>query len=1184
MPSRPQRTIVQIDHPHLGKDVEDKNRSSYIQHGITPAEYINYITGTYGERPYWINNHMPADHPHSTERNNDKALERLRQHLAHQKGGHPDNELDGGDAEQHAQNIIRTRPISPEMINHVIEEPKAYGLNKDERIRHLSPQPNLNKSHLMKIATNPDLKFGSLVEHPQMDKEVADALMSDPRRVGKLGSSQIRTMLSSINHEDPNKRLIDEKGVVNLLENNHVGIKDPEDFDNLIQHVQPSIDQAGQPDHSKRKEIMDNLLGINGGSYTNEADNYDNPDHFHYNNWDTGVNYNPRKAAAIAGSKYLTPDQIDHIKRHGDFDEKYALFNNKHIDPKHSGEMYNNWINDDTDKGYDLDELKERIKEDNPYEDSYDDYYEEAREAEQEDNPFSDYVKENVDDSDLMDGRDEEEWIDDYLENGADHDWSVPNPKHKDDPENEDPLIDYGGRDKSDHPDYQARYDDASKKYDEELEARRRNPEDALSQRQRDRLYDGYDEYLSEGISDRAQQLYYDKMDSAHEDKDFLPSHLPHLEEMERQRREAAEIEARRKADEKAAEDKPELDKFVPQRATSHPYGDLQHHVQMAQGYANANGGKVDIGTLKKLHPNLKDKFNEIFFGKEYPALAKRRDNLKAGIKDKNTPDDEKEEMKTTLSLVNSDLANMEKGKTVMSSEGLQQKLDSIPKTPYAISHQIWDADNTQNLNSRNEVVFRLDHTPESLEAIKADPEVHRVFNKIAEVSKRSGHPTNPNTIAWSRVDANDPKHWMIDEVQSDFGSAARDYLDDNGKKEEADAVNKVIAIHKNWREALINHIINEAKKHGAERVSTHSPESKAAHTGSDTVHTVYQDSYQKVPRSMGFKPAPMEALPLNEEGKKDFMRGRSGVPVEDLKQMLVDGLKQHAYLSAAHNNIAENPIGEENDLTDSHKKLADHHLNMYNQHLKKLLQLDPTDRNKNSKTPEQYIKVNPLDDELKGRAAFTQEANSNANALSNKLSKPPVYGFDSALWQKPQRAGHEGHTYDLNPATVKKSLNEVEDLLKMEKMDSQVKQKIAATLHLLQSNEDILDQIHQSNPQAYVAIKELVESMVQMAKKTTGKDPATDVHKLEIQNELDAHQNPDEQQPQDGGEEEGAQSGGGGGHLPHTDKPLQQKQLVFGPGAVRRYNAQDARVKDTSGKWHSQTGKAKEAQDGSNG
>lgn len=1135
MPSRPQRTIVQSTHPYLGEDVDRAAKEIYIKDRMTPAEYINYISGQYGDRPYWVDNNVEYNHPHSTPRNNDKALDRLRQHLTNQKGGHPTNELMRGHAEDLAQAIIKHRPLSPEMIHHVMEDPKLYGMDHDDVNTVLRSQPNTDKSHLMKLASNPRSQFGSLIDHPAMDREVADTLMTDPNRIRKLDGQQVRHLVSSMTNEDPNKQLIDEKGIINLLQNNSKGIEDGEDFDKLAEKIQPDKNLMGEEDHSKRKGLMDDILGINGGEYTNEADHSDNPDHFHYDNWSHGTGYNPKTARAAAGSKFLTPDQIDHIKRHGDFDEKYALFNNKHIDPKHAGEMYNHWVDDDSDKGYDLDELKDKIKEEHPYADNHDSYYEDAQNEEQEAYPFSKYIDENVNDDELMDGMDEDDWIEHHLDNN--HDWEARNPAQQADPAgNEDPTIDHS-RDKESHPDYKARYDEAQKAYDDTLAERKESPQDALSQRAMDKLYEGYDDYIRDDVSNTAERLYNEKMDNAHEDPEFLPDHLPHVEELNRQRREAEEIAARQKVEEQAAKDKPELDKFVPQRSTSHPYGDLQHHVQMAQGYANANGGKIDIGTLNKLHPNVKDKWKAIFG---------------------------------------------DKGK--LSSQELDQKFEAIPKTPYAISHQIWEP-GLQNLNERNQVVYRLDHTPESMAAIKADPAVHNVFNKIADVSKRSGHPTNANTIAWSRVDANDPKHWMIDEVQSDFGSAARDYLDENGKKDEADAVNKVIAIHKNWREALINHVINEAKKHGVERVSTHSPESKAAHTGAGKVHTVYKDSYQKVPRSMGFVPAAMETLPLTEHGRKEFNAARSGVPTEDLMQQHKDAMVEHAKQSIMHGKLIAAPEMLEDvspeDQAAAHTSLLEHHSGMFSKHRDRLAQLDPTSDLRNLKTPKAFMeKFNPDF----GRADRASAINNAINlSRDSGLGSVPVYGFDAALKQEPQAAGNTGHTYDLNPAVVKKSLDEVEDLMKMEKMDGAIKQKIAATMHLLQQNEDVLDQIHQSNPQAYVAIKELVESMVQMAKKTTGKDPATDVHKLQIQNELDSHQNPEEQQQSDQGSGE-APSGGGGGHLPHTDKPLQQKQLVFGPGAVRRYDAQDARVKDTAGEWHSQTGKAKEGQGGANG
>ena len=1101
------RPIIRIKHPVLDAAIPDEAKPKaalYIRKKMTPAEYVNLMSGAYGHSGYDLSYDLPAlkGHPLNNEKNNDRAVDRLLQHLAAEKNG----KISDAAISQHSVNsllegIIENHPVSSSTIKDVIDNPEKYKLNRKEASSALAKQPSLNKEHLMQIAADPNMKFGDLVKHPAMDKEVAETLLNS--KTSKLSEGQIDSMLKTMEHEDPSKQLLDKDDINKLI------YKAPY---SSIGTLEKLLDHANA-DPTKRKEIADDLLGIKGGSYSKELEDTENPDHFHWDNWSPGPNYSSSKAEAIAGSKHLTPEQIDHIKRHGDFDEKYALFNNANIDPKHSSEMYKNWLNDDVDKGYDLDHLKERIKKDHSFQDNYDDYYDDAQNEVQDDYPLSAYVRDNVDDSDLM-GKDEEDWINDHLADS--HEWTAPNPNHKDGGD-EPAELDYSGRDMSDHPDYKKRYEEAQAEYDKELADRRRNPHD-LPSKLMDRIYEGYDDYIRDDISTKAEEMYDDKMENAHENTDFLPGHLPELEQIKKEMREKEEARARAEAEAEEKKNNETLNQWIPNRSKEHPYGDLQHQVQMAQGYANANGGAIDVGTLNKMHPNMVQQWKAIFGGK---------------------------------------------GK--LSSQDLEQKLQDIPKTPYAISHGVWDK-GLQNINDRPQVVFRLDHTPESLAPLKADPNVHNTFNKIADVAQRSGHPTNANTIAWARVDANDPKHWMIDEVQSDFGSAARDYLDENGKKEEADAVDSIIKHHKNWREALINHVINEAKKHGVEKVSTHSPESKAAHTGADTVHTVYKDSYQKVPRAMGFKPVPMEMLPLTDEGKKDFMKGRSGTSTEDLIRMHTDAMKEHAHQHSIHSDLIEHPT--DSALIPAHKELAEHHANMYKQHQKRLAQLDPSHRYRNVKTPQAFTIYPHHGDDGLVRLTTHGERNvaiENANNIFNKAGSAPIYGFDSALKEQPQVAGNPGHQFDLNPQVIKKSLEEVSDLMKVEKIDSEIKQKVAATLHLLQSNEDVLEQMRQSNPEAYLAVQHLIESMVGMAKKI-GTDPETDMHKLQIQEQLDSAQNPEEEQQQ--GQEAQAPSGGGTGHLPSKDNPLHRRQTVYGPGAVRRYNSQDSRTKDASGEW----------------
>lgn len=1047
------KRIKKLAHPYLnhGDDEKEAVRDLYIKKKLTPAEYVNLRSGAYGHSWYNIPDSL-GNHPLNNEKNNSKALKRLADHYAATEGQDSDetaqlNEPSNDDTGKMMEKIIEDHPISKDDINKIIDNPSDYGLNGKE-IEQLKNQPNLDKEHLLRIASNPNLSMGNLLRHKAVDKDVVNAVLSDPRRLKRMSSGQVEDLVSTMSHGDESKRLLSPQDAASILQNsNYVGDKDernPRDshvFDRVAQHVEPS----------KRKEIIDDILGIRGGKHRrNDPEDVENPDHLSYDNWEHGDNYDSKKAVAAAGSAHLTPSQIDHIKRHGNIDEKYALFHNKDIDPRHAAEMYGHWLNDDTDKEYHQDELKEKIKEHNPFE--YEDYYEEAGDQARDDYPFEEYLQ-------------------------AIGEQEAP-----------------------------------------------------IDSTERDRQYEGYDESLQEATNDKAHDLYENAMDTAHENPDFLPKHLPQVEEIKAKRRAKQEEEARVKAEHEAKQNKEFLDQQVPNRSEVHPYGDLQHHVQMAQGYANSNGGSIDIGSLNKLHPNMKDKWKAIFGGK---------------------------------------------GK--LSSQELDQKLQDLPKTPYAVSHRKWDP-GLQNINEQPQVVYRLDHTPESIAPMKADPETHRIFNKIADVSQRSGHPTNANTIGWARVDTNNPKHWMIDEVQSDFGSAARDYLEENGKPEEAESVNKILAHHKNWREALVNHVLNEAKKHGVEKVSTHSPESKSAHTGSDRVHSVYFDSYQKIPRSMGFRPSPMGELPLNEKGQRAFLTSQGGTPTEQLIQDHESGMNEHARQWLHHTREQESP-GEMGDaLRDAHGALAEHHSKMFKEHQARLSQLDPSHVARKMKTPQMQVKrdMNYHENQPDWKADSKTADKHAAMMASGDMKVSPVYGFDSSLKQEPAKVvGHPGHTYDLNPQVVKKSLDEVADLMKVENIDVEIKQKIASTLHMLQENEAVLQQIGQSNPEVYNAVRELVQSMVDMAKKTTGRDPNEDVHKLQIQSELE------QQQPQE--EPQGQPQGSPG--APAKDEPIHGRKKVYPIGAMRQYNSQDARIKDQNGEWHSYGGGLKDPSEGqSNG
>lgn len=1126
--------IPKLQHPYLSGE-HDKHRQVtnpgwkkqeyYVKHKMTPREYVQMRAGSFGHNYYDLDD-LFQNHPHNNESNNSKALELLRDHLK-EAADRPKTGLGNtnkGDVDDYTvgglTKDLMKDPLPKGDLHHIIDNPTAYGLQSENLSDSLKDQPNLDKEHLMKLAADNDKSVGGLIKHPKFDKDAADLLLNNPNKVRKLDSSQIGHMVDSMKDERPEKQLLDQSKLEQLIHNTSGKQVGEHTLDKMINAIEPDKDLMGQPDHSKKKDIMDSLLGIEGGEHHQDADQFhlddpDDADRFHYQNWSPGPKYDSKKSEMLAGGKHLTPDQIDHIKRHGDTDEKYELFKNPNIDPKHATEMYNNWINDDQNKGYDLDELKQKIKDENKFSDHYDNYYEQARENAQENYPFSEFLRDNVDDSDLMDDKSEDEWIENHL--AENNDWEHDTGKKDEDG---DPIIeDYSSSyDMDKHPEYQARREEAQAAYDKELERAKANPPDDL--------YDRYDQSLQEDESNEARKLYDDEMDSAHENPDFLPKHLPQMEELHRMRHEQAELEARKKA---AAEDKANqehLNAQVPQRTNTHPYGDTQHQVELAKQYADANGGVIDIGHLNKMHPNMKDKWKAIF-----------------GPKGK------------------------------LTSQELDQKWQDIPKTPYAISHRTWTG--MQNINERPQTVFRLDHTPESLAPLKADENVYNTFAKIADISQRSGHPTNANTIAWSRVDTNDPKHWMIDEVQSDFGSAARDYLDENGKKEEADSVNKIIDYHKNWREALINHVINMAKANGVETVSTHSPESKAAHTGADKVHTVYKDSYGKVPRSMGFMPVTSDRLPLTDEGKSTFITRKSGTPTEDLIRQHKDAMGKHAEQWQAHGELLNNST--DGDFKDAHEQLEMHHSKKYKEHQGKLAQLDPTDVT--GRAP-----IGKMASTVTRTQEGNNEAVNNASQMVRNHSSPPIYGFDSALNQKPQMIeGHPGHQLNLNSAAMKKSMDEVEDLLKADKINNDVKQKIAATMHLLEENQEVLEQLKTAKPEAYAAIHSLVQTMIDMAKKSAQIDPHALMHEKQIKDELEAQQPQQEQQPEQPGQPE-QPSGSGAGHLATVDQPVHGKQMVYAPGSERQYSPQDMKIKDQEGNWNSFKGGLQDAAEGQNG
>jgi hypothetical protein len=209
----------------------------------------------------------------------------------------------------------------------------------------------------------------------------------------------------------------------------------------------------------------------------------------------------------------------------------------------------------------------------------------------------------------------------------------------------------------------------------------------------------------------------------------------------------------------------------------------------------------------------------------------------------------------------------------------------------------------------------------------------------------------------------------------------------------------------------------------------------------------------------------------------------------------------------------------------------------------------------------------------------------ANADTMFNH-GITPAYHFDSALTDKPQMVeAHPGHQMNLTQEAFKKTMQEVNDLMKAEGIDNEVKQKIAATMHLLDQSQDVLDQIKQSNPEAYAAIHTLVQTMIEMAKKSAQIDPQTLMHEKQIKDQLDEQQGGGEEnggQPQQEGQPQ--QPSSGAGRLATVDQPVQQRQMVYAPGSQRQYSPQDMKIKDQEGNWNAFKGGLTAATEGQDG
>jgi len=842
--------------------------------------------------------------------------------------------------------------------------------------------PNFKKEHLKKYITKNPNELRYAMDSKLWDDKLENDVLLDENITNNL---DINSFIDRKRHE---RKTISSVVAKSLLDRTNASNANKQYTDFLMDSISPQ----------DRKLFIDKKLGIEGGKKeVKDGDEWDN--------WEKGNEHDNKLSNYLAGSKYLTDEQADHIKRHGDLATKVELYENPNVDPKHGAEMFQKWNDDESHKGYDQEEFNNYMGKKHDILDEKEvpeDVVEELRQEIHDHGNYYDDVSNSYSETDFIRTNEGKQWLRDVWDEGlkdedyeaigeklsSQGDWTAKNPdydpkKAKEAAENNEEYdepeeIDYNNNDKykiEDHPDFEAREQDVIHDYinsqieDEKIPGNE-NPQD------HDDFYEAYSE--SQGYQDAVNQVVNDYLDrakqdwkeknksellgKAHEDVRLIPEHLKeHIPQYK-------QLEEKQKKKIMEGGHSGFLDQSIENRTHEHEYGEDQHLYEMAKDYADANGGSIDVGTMHKLFPNQKDKWKKIF-GDE--------------------------------------------GK--LSSNDIQEKINAIPKTKYDTSYGKWDEGQMQNLNKQNQVIFKLDHSPESLKPLLEDKELYDTFKKVQDVSKRSGHPTRDQTIGWARVDTSDPKHWMVDELQSDFGSAARDYLKREGAGDKADHIQKIIDYHKNWREALLNKVIKEAKKHGAEKVSTHTPESKAQHTGAKHEHSGYNDSYKKVPRAMGFRPSKGEDLPLSERGKQTLTMKAENPG---------DKASKHTDAAIWHNKMAHlyrDQEGWSGNAPDPDAALEAHHNKMTNLHMEEHDKLDPSNKD--------LVKLDVSDsDDLKSTAKSAQEQ-----------KKPASHPLDSSLGKPLRQASvAPGHTFDVSPKFLKKSIAYVysemlEDLIKSE-------------------------------------------------------------------------------------------------------------------------------------------------------
>jgi cobalamin biosynthesis protein CbiD len=180
--------------------------------------------------------------------------------------------------------------------------------------------------------------------------------------------------------------------------------------------------------------------------------------------------------------------------------------------------------------------------------------------------------------------------------------------------------------------------------------------------------------------------------------------------------------------------------------------------------------------------------------------------------------------------------------------------------------------------------------------------------------------------------------------------------------------------------------------------------------------------------------PAEHDQLPLTDEGKSVFRRGRSEDDTDERIGKHDAAIMDHTQMAAAlkqHIGVME---GDQKKIAQSH---YDNHMKHADKHKSILSQLDPTHRYaRRTLTPTFHPNTT--------ENARTEYINSAKDSITGSTFLPSIHDH---LLDKPAKAqaveAHKGHLLDLRPEKLKKAIVDIaETLLKMEWLREQIRYK----------------------------------------------------------------------------------------------------------------------------------------------